>query len=103
MPQTVKDISFENGFIKITYDQGGSKYLSMASGLKAADIPALTYSQVAAIKTLANLIAILIRTLIDRQVLNESFLEDDDFDLDALIATIEAMGGAYHEPSLSDV
>ena len=61
----------------------------------------LTYAQVGAVTSLANLVAVLIRTLIDRQVLDESFLENDDYDLDAIIQSIEAMGGAYHEPDIS--
>lgn len=91
------------GYIKITDDGGQSHLIGIADALRAADIPALTYQQVAAIKTLANLIVILVRTLIDRQVLGESFLEDGDIDLDDIVGTIEAMGGNYVEPDLSDV
>jgi len=69
--------------------------------LRAADIPTgLTYTQVEAITTLANLLVVLIRTLIDRQVLNESFLEDGDYELDDIVASIENMGGDYVEPDI---
>lgn len=70
--------------------------------LRAADIPTgLTYTQIKGLKALANMLAVLIRTLIDRQVLDESFMEDDDYSLDAIIAAIEEQGGSYHAPDLS--
>jgi hypothetical protein len=89
------------GFLQITDDNNRKSQIAIADVLRAADIPALTYEQVQSIKTLSNLTVVLIRTLIDRQVLGESFLEDDDYDLDALIETIEAMGGSYDEPDLA--
>lgn len=89
------------GFIQITED-GGQKYLiAIADVLRAGDIPALTYSQVSSISTLANLVVVLIRTLISKEVLNESFLEADEYDLDALIQSIESMGGDFSEPDIS--
>ncbi len=95
-------ISFEPGNIILTDSAGNKTSQDVKSILRALDIPTgLTYEQVGAITTLANLVAVLIRTLIDRQVLNESFLEDDDYDLDAIIQSIEDMGGAYHEPDLT--
>ena len=98
----IKSITFESGYIVITDDRGHSSRQGIASVLRAADIPVgLTYTQIGAITALANLIAVLIRTLIDKQVLNESFLEDDDLDLDHIIYAIEQMGGAYHEPDIS--
>lgn len=100
----VTNIEFEAGAIVVHRDAGPPTRYPIADVLRALDIPTgLTYSQVAAITTLANLIVILIRTLIDREVLDESFLEKDDFDLDAIIATVEAMGGSYDEPALDDV
>jgi hypothetical protein len=98
----IKNITFEPGYMVLTRDEGGSTRYPVADILRALDIPAgLTYSQVGAIKTLANLIVVLIRTLIDRQVLNESFLENDDYNLDAIIEAIANMGGAYQEPDIS--
>ena len=89
------------GFLRITDDGGAKHQIAIADVLRAADIPALTYSQVGAIKTLANMVVVLIRTLIDRQILNESFMENDDYDLDAIIESIEDMGGDYGEPDLT--
>lgn len=96
----IKDITFSSGYITLTRDSGVPKRYPIAAVLRALDIPALTYSQVQAVTALANLIAVLIRTLIDRQVLDESFLENDDYDLNAIIETIKNMGGDYGEPDL---
>jgi hypothetical protein len=98
----VKNVTLESGYIVVEMDSGAPKRIPISKVLRAADIPTgLTYTQVGAIKTLANLIVILIRTLIDREVLDESFLEKDDISLDAIIETIEEMGGAYHDPDLT--
>jgi len=91
---------FEAGYIVTTDERGNRTRHAIADVLRAADIPALTYAQVAAIRILANLIVVLIRTLIDRGTLDESFLEDDDFDLDAIVAVVENIGGSYHEPDI---
>ena len=103
MPSVVTNVTFSAGYITLHKDGEPPVRHSIAAVLRALDIPTgLTFTQVASIKALANLIVILIRTLIDREVLNESFLEDDDYSLDALIEAIEAMGGSYHEPGLED-
>ena len=102
----VKNIAFSSGYITITYDEGNPVRYPIADVLRALDIPTgLTYSQVAAVTTLANLVVILIRTLIERQVLDESFADSFglDWDLDAVIYAVEQMGGAYHDPDLDDV
>ena len=89
------------GFLIIEVD-GQRTQFPISSVLRAADIPTgLTYRQVGAITTLANLVVVLIRTLIARQILDESFLENDDYDLDAIIQSIESMGGDYGEPDIS--
>ena len=98
----IENILFEPGYMTLVQGSGPPVRHSVSSILRALDIPTgLTYEQVGAITTLANLIVVLIRTLIDRQVLDESFMEDGDYDLDAIIQSIEQMGGAYHEPDIS--
>ena len=98
----VKNIVFEEGYFVVHRDSGAPTRYAITDMLRAADIPTgLTYSQVQAVTALASLIAVLIRTLIDRQVLDESFLENDNLDLDHIIYSIEQMGGAYHEPDIT--
>jgi hypothetical protein len=90
------------GYI-ITVDANGKQVMRypIASVLRAADIPSLTYTQVQAITALANLTVVLIRTLIDRQILDESFLEKDEYNLDDIIESIENMGGDFGEPDIT--
>lgn len=98
----IERITFTPGFITL-YDGGATptKY-AIADVLRALDIPTgLTHTQMEEISKLANMFAVLIRTLIDRQILDESFLENDDYSLDALIQSIEQMGGSYHEPDIA--
>lgn len=100
----VTNVTTEAGFIVITFDGGIPQRFAIADVLRAADIPALTPDQVATIKTVTNLIVILIRTLIKRGILDEEFVDDMgmEWDLDHLIYAIEQMGGNYHEPQLDD-
>ena len=97
----IKNIELTPGYLKVTDDFNRSHLIAITDVLRAADIPALTYEQVAAVKVLANLTSVLIRTLIDRELLDESFLENNDYNLDDIIQTIEDIGGSYHDPSLS--
>lgn len=103
----VENIVFESGSFVIHRSQGAPSRYPIADMLRAADIPAgLTYTQVAALTALANLIAILVRTLIERKVLDESFVDgngDMDWDLDHIIYAIEQMGGKYHDPDFDDL
>ena len=98
----VKELAFPPGYIIVTSDSGAPQRVNVKDFLRASDIPVgLTYEQVSAVTTLANLLVVLIRTLIDRDVLNESFLEDGEYDLAAIVQSIEEMGGAYLEPDIS--
>ena len=98
----VTNITFEAGHIVVYRDSGPPTIYDIADMLRAVDIPTgLTYAQVGAVTTLANLIVVLIRTLIDRQVLDDSFLEDGGYNLDAIVESIENMGGAYENPDIT--
>lgn len=103
----VKEIDVtEAGFITISRDSGPPVRYPIADLLRAADIPTgLTHTQVAPITALANLVVILIRTLIERDVLDESFIDSlgMNWDLDHIIYAVKQMGGTYHNPDLDDV
>lgn len=92
------------GYVILTYDNNVTKSIPISDVLRAADIPALTSSNVASLKALANLIVILIRTLISRQIIDEDFADDAGlaWELDDLIEAIEDIGGSFHEPTLED-
>jgi len=98
---SLRSLTVESGYLILDDGSGPPYQIAIADVLRAADIPALTYSQVSSITALANLVVILIRTLIDRQVLNESFLEEGDMDLDTIVEVLENMGGDYGDPDLT--
>lgn len=98
----IEDIAFESGYIVVTRQADVRTRYPIADVLRALDIPTgLTYSQVGAITTLANLVVVLIRTLINRDVLDDSFLEKGEYSLEGIIEAIEEMGGDYGEPDIS--
>ncbi len=102
MAAGTENVELKPGYITLTDSHGRKTDYPIASVLRAADIPSgLTYSQVGAITTLANLVVILIRTLIDRDVLDEKFLESGDFDLESITEAIALMGGDYQKPDIS--
>jgi len=90
----------EPGYIIVEID-GKKTQHSIARVLRAADIPSLTYVQVQAITALANLTAVLIRTLISRDILDDSFLEDGEYSLESITEALEEMGGDYGDPDIS--
>jgi hypothetical protein len=98
----IERITFTPGYITL-YDGGNNPTAHKVSNLlRALDIPAgLTYTQVQAITTLANLAGVLIRTLIARDILDDSFLEDGEYNLESITEAIGQMGGDYGEPDLS--
>ena len=106
MSKVVFDLTTEPGYLTVSDGVGNKSKYAIAAMLRAADIPTgLTYTQVAAITTLANLVVILTRTLIERGVLDESFTDENgmDWDLEHIIHAIEQMGGTFHDPDLDDV
>ena len=102
----VRVVSTEPGFITIDTGSGPPRRISVATLLTQPDIPVgLTHSQVAGVSLLANLVVIIIRTLVDKEILDETFADSlgMDWNLDTLIYAIEQLGGAYHEPNFDDV
>jgi hypothetical protein len=102
MSNNVKHISFSPGYITITDESGSGTRYAVANILRALDIPTgLTYTQVQAVTALSNILAVLIRTLVARDILDESFLEDGEYTLESLTEAIEQMGGDYGDPDIS--
>ena len=102
MAENAVSIKLTPGYV-VTVDANGKEIAKypIATVLRAADIPSLTYTQVQAITALANLTAVLIRTLIDRDILDEQFMEDGDYDLAVIVDSIEKMGGDFGEPDIT--
>ncbi len=103
----VRDIDLtEPGFVIVHRAAGPPVKYPLADLLRAADIPTgLTHAQVAGLSTLANVFVILIRTLIARDVIDETFADSAGLSssLNQLIYVIEQLGGAYHQPDFGDV
>ena len=97
-------IEYTPSYIYTTDESGNRTKHALANMLVAGDIPAgLTYVQVASLKALANLIAIIVRTLIAREILDETFDDEHGMEMDLahLVKAIEDMRGSYHEPTLA--
>ena len=76
----VKNIEFSSGYITVTFDSGPPVQYPVADMLRAADIPVLTIDKVTVLTELADLFVTLLRTLIERKVLDEEFSEGFDLD-----------------------
>jgi len=85
----------------ILEEDGRKSQIPISEILRAADIPALTYAQVFAIKTLANLIADLTKKLISANILPAEFTGEDGYELEAIVQAIEGIGGNFGEPDLN--
>ncbi len=102
MAKGTENVEFEPGTITLTDSHGRKRAFPIVDMLRAADIPVgLTYSQVGAISTLASLVAVLIRTLIARGILDESFMEEGEYDLATIVEVLENMGADYGEPDIT--
>ncbi len=102
----VRVICTEPGFITIDTGSGPPRRISMATLLTQPDIPTgLTHTQVDGVRLLANLMAILLRTLMGKDILDESFADEFgmDWDLNTIIYAIEQLGGTYHDPDFDGV
>lgn len=88
------------GYLVVSYD-GQESLLAISSILRAADIPIINFENVPTISTIVNLLATLIRTLIAKGILSQKFLEEGEYDLAAIIESIEDMGGDYSMPDIS--
>ena len=98
--QTGTRVTTKPGYIVVEIDGQSTQY-SVAEFLRAADIPLLTHEKVREITSSVNLLFVLIRTLIAKGILNNEFLEEGEYDLEAIIQATEDMGGDYSMPDIS--
>ncbi len=84
----VRDITFEEGFIVVTKEGGGPPNKTpIADILRAADIPVLNIESLELLSRAAKVIEILLKTLIDRNILDESY--ENDYDLAFIVGVLE--------------
>ena len=106
MPDTLKSLTTRAGFLTIDRGSGPPVDIPIADILRAADIPVgLTHIQVAGITYLANLVVVLVRALIAKDLLDETFADElgMDWDLEHIVYALESLGGTYHEPNFDNV
>jgi hypothetical protein len=97
----IERITFEKGYITLHDGGANPTRYAIADVLRALDIPTgLTHTQVTGLTSLANMVVVLVRTLISREVINEDFMEEGEYDLTAIIEAIEKLGGDYGEPDI---
>ncbi len=84
----VRDITFEAGFIVVTKEGGGPPAkTAIADILRAADVPDLDIASMTLLSRMGKIFEIMLKTLLDRQVLDESY--ENDYDLDFIIEVLE--------------
>ena len=101
MPGIEEITATEPGFLTIRTSSGPPTKYPLADILRAVDIPiGLTHTQVDGIRILANLMVIVVRTLIGREILDEDFADDSgmEMSLEDIIHILEQLGGSYSEP-----
>ncbi len=106
MANDIRGVTLEPGFIVIDSGSGPPTRFPIADVLRQPDIPTgLTHAQVAGIGLLANLMSILLRTLMDKDILDETFADQFgmDWSLNSIIYAIEQLGGTYHDPDFDQV
>lgn len=84
----VKGIKLEAGYITIAGDSGPPTKYPIADVLRAADIPVLTIEKLTLLTKLAELVVVITKTLIEREILDEDF--EDGYDLQYIVDTLEA-------------
>ena len=99
--ETIVRTDFEAGFLITTDESGNKRQLPLKEMLRSADIPkGVDHTQIQQLTSLANMFIVLIRTLIDRQVLGESFLEKGELDLDDVVQAMVDIGGDFYAPDI---
>jgi hypothetical protein len=99
MAVSIDNLEFSPGYITLTDSYRRKTKYSVADILRAIDIPTgLTYTQVQAITGLANIIGVLVKELIERNIIGDDFL--DGYGLEDIVDQIDNAGGSYTDPDI---
>lgn len=82
----VKSITFGPSYIEVTDDSGNVRKHDLTNIVRAGDIPDLTISSMSLLTTLAQVLAVVVKTLIDQDILDESLV--DGYDLQYVVDTL---------------
>ena len=89
----VTNLTFEEGFIVVHRESGPDTRYALADVLRAADIPVLTIESLTLLSTGMHLLMLLIKTLIDRDILDETW--HDGYDLQYIVEELENLGAEW--------
>ena len=82
----VKNIAFSSGYITVTYDEGAPRRHPIANVLRALDVPDLTIDSLSLLTTLAQVVMVLVKTLVERDILDEELVSG--FDMTYMLETL---------------
>ena len=74
----VEQITLEPGFIVVTNDRGRRHQIAIADVLRAGDIPVLTIGKLTLLTDLAQVVTVIVKTLIEQEILDEKLVEGYD-------------------------
>lgn len=90
---TIVKTEFEPGFITVTDDGARKTRHEIAPVIRPVDVPDLTISSLSLLTELANILIVIVKTLIDKDILDESY--EDDWDLAALVERLESLKAEF--------
>lgn len=82
----VKNVQLQAGKLVVTSDTGEAREYDLVNYLRAADIPDLTISSLTLLTTLAQVVMVLTKTLVEQDVIGEELVSG--FDLQYLLETL---------------
>jgi hypothetical protein len=82
---TVKDVRLVNGKLRVTTDIESKEY-DIANYLQATDVPDLTISSLSLLTSLAQVVMVLVKTLVEQEQLDETLVSG--FDLQYVFETL---------------
>ncbi len=94
------DVKSMPGFVIIQGESGPPQAFPVADLIRPEDIPEMSSSEaiekIPALTSISNLIAILIKTLIEFQVIQDQFAgQHEDYDLEYIVDELEDLGVAW--------
>jgi len=83
----VEKIELEPGFLTITSDGGRKHQIAITDVLRAVDVPDLNIDSLTLLTNLAQVVMVLVKTLVEKEVLDEELV--DGYDLQYVLETLE--------------
>jgi len=91
----VQNVTVEPGYLVITHDSGPPKQIALTSLLRAVDVPDLNIDSLTLLTNLAQVVSILLETLIEYGLVEEDFASG--YDLGYMVETLEDLNAEFAE------